>query len=563
LTLDRNPGDKEAHRFQPGSPVLLFDPADNNKFEKAVVIKVDDRKMIVQLYGDELSEWLDEINPGVQIGFDSRSYQEMEFALNRVINAERNHLAHLRDVILGLKEATFNNDESFETISTLNTSQNEAIKKIVDAQEVALVHGPPGTGKTTTLVAAVKELCKSEERILVCAPSNAAVDHLSRKLQQAGLIVLRIGHSARIGEDINAISLEEKVRNSREYSEVKDLKRKAQEFRNEAGKFKRTFGASERARRKELYLESRALIKDAQHIEEYIIQKCISEAQAITCTLVGSSAQELRDINFETVFIDEAGQALEPMCWIPILKAKRVVMAGDPYQLPPVVKNTAAAKGGLESTLMEKCLDRTKAAVMLNVQYRMNEAIMGFSNEWFYRGHLTAHNSVAHHLLSSIECALEFIDTAGCGFNELRPDDATSIRNEGEAAVLVVHYRELIESLGFQPDTGIISPYREQVRLLREMLNESDAPMIQSVDAFQGQERDLIYVSLVRSNEEGEIGFLKDYRRSNVAMTRARKKLVIIGDSATLANDAFYESMLKYIEKNGLYRSAWEWMDKL
>ncbi len=564
LNLQRNPAEKDAHRFQSGSPVLLFDPANHSRFEKAIVIKVDDQKMLVQMHADEIPEWLDDVDPGVQMGFDSRSYQEMEFALNRAINADHNRLAILRDVLLGIKEPQFQDPEiPVPLINSLNESQQKAVELIVKAQDLALVHGPPGTGKTTTLVAAISELCKTEKQVLVCAPSNAAVDHLSRKLQESGLRVLRIGHSARISEDLNSISLEELVRNSREYQEVRELKKKAQEFRNEASKFKRNFGASERARKKELYQESRALVKDASGIEDYIIQKCISNAQAITCTLVGSTFRELKDVSFNTLVIDEAGQALEPMCWIPIQKAQRVVMAGDPYQLPPVVKNVEAARKGLETTLMEKSLDRTRASEMLNVQYRMNEIIMGFSNEWFYRGHLKAHSSVAHHLLNAHQPALSFIDTAGCSFNEVRPEDNGSISNPGEAKVLALIYNELVTDLGYAPECGIISPYREQVRVLKELLHTHEAPIIQSVDAFQGQERDVIFLSLVRSNDEGDIGFLKDYRRMNVAMTRARKKLIIIGDSATLANDPFYEAFLKYAEQFGSYQSAWEWMDKI
>jgi len=331
-----------------------------------------------------------------------------------------------------------------------------------------------------------------------------------------------------------------------------------------AGKYKRNFGHAEREQRRLLYREARDLGKEASELESALIDSMLQQAQVVCCTPVGSNSHWLKDHNFKTVIIDEAGQALEPMCWIPIRKAQKIVLAGDPLQLPPTVKSKGAEKLGLSVTMLERCINQEEQVSLLDTQYRMHETIMGFSNQWFYKGALKAHESVAQHQVGGSENrAFEFIDTAGCGFDEEREDEKSSSANSGEAGILIQHLQAFMDSLpdGDRPSIGIISPYKAQVHCLKRMLAEAEIKVsVNTVDAFQGQERDVIYISTVRSNDQGIIGFLSDYRRMNVALTRARKKLVVNGDSATLGGQQFYQEFLNYAEQKEAYRSAWEFM---
>jgi predicted DNA helicase len=354
--------------------------------------------------------------------------------------------------------------------------------------------------------------------------------------------------------------------------DVKRLKKQADEYRRMATKYKRQFGREEREQRNLLLKEARNLVQDATKLEDYAVMDILNKADVVTCTLVGSVNRYLEGKRFETVVIDEAAQALEPATWIPIAKANKVILAGDPFQLPPTVKSVEASKAGLSTTLIEKCLNRLPEVSLLNVQYRMHEAIMGFSNREFYNNELRADASVAGHTIDLPDNApLVFIDTAGCSFDEKQNPETQSLYNPGEFDILRKHLDALLapahDHAEALPDIGIISPYREQVKYMQEQLaKDPSIPEgldldIDTIDSFQGQERDVIYISLVRSNEKAEIGFLADYRRMNVAMTRARKKLVIIGDSATLGQHRFYRDFLEYVEDVGAYHSAWEWMN--
>ena len=445
---------------------------------------------------------------------------------------------------------------------------------------MAIIHGPPGTGKTTTIVDAIKLTLQNEKQVLVTAPSNTAVDLLTERLAKKGLKVLRIGNPARMDEDLIHHSLEGQIAEHADYRFLKKLRKDATEFRKMAGKYKRNFGKDEREQRRLLYAEASKALEDAHNLEKYIVDSIINDAQVITATLVGSVNRYIRFRRFSTVFIDEAAQALEPACWIPICKADRVVMAGDHCQLPPTVKSYEAAKAGLAETLFEKIISKQKVDVMLSTQYRMNEMIMNFSNKEFYHDELKAADSVKSHILSDKDLSLsqpfEFIDTAGCGFEEKINPETQSRLNPEEAHLLRKHLKSLLDSIAHQEpflfnenfSVGIISPYNAQVAYLQENLlmhpyivDYQRYIEINSVDGFQGQEREVIYISLVRSNEKGQIGFLSDTRRMNVALTRARKKLVVIGDSATLANHDFYKDFLDYVEKTNSYKSAWEWMN--
>jgi predicted DNA helicase len=371
---------------------------------------------------------------------------------------------------------------------------------------------------------------------------------------------VRIGNLARVEEDTTAHTLDAILAGMKETKQIKELKKRAIEMRKIAGKYRRQFGREEQEQRKALLQEAKNLNREAREMENYLVQKVLDDAQVITCTLIGSMHEYLSGREFETVFIDEAGQAIEPAVWVPVQKAQRVIMAGDPMQLPPTVKSQEAARKGLSKTLIEKIIERQTHAVLLRTQYRMHEEIMAFSNQSFYHGQLEAHPSVAQRTLVCSPQPLEFIDTAGCGFDEKEGPNNSSLTNEEEANLILRHLQSLRDSGVKHENIGIISPYRAQVDALRDSFAGDEWVTVNTVDSFQGQERDIIYISMVRSNAEGEIGFLKDYRRMNVAMTRARMKLVIVGDSATLGNDKFYSEFLSWCENRGYYRSAWEFM---
>ncbi|HVD97493.1 MAG TPA: AAA domain-containing protein [Cytophagaceae bacterium] len=569
LEIER-PGDLSIpNLFQFGSVASLFSNYHNEGKENpsisGVVSLVRRNNIRLTLFVDELPEWVDTGKLGIDLMFDESSYKEMNSALQQVMKAKNNRLAQLREILLGAEEAKFAEEEILK-FQGLNEMQTKSIQKIAAAEDVAIIHGPPGTGKTTTIVQAIAHTLKIEAQVLVCAPSNNAVDLLTLKLHAAGLKVVRLGNPARINEELQALSLDSAISSHKDFKQIKEFKKMAAEYKNMASKYKRHFGHAEREQRRAILDESRKLQAEAEKIESFIVSDLIEKAQVITCTLVGSANYTIRDRSYSTVFIDEAGQAPEPACWIPILRAERVVLAGDHQQLPPTIKSRQAASEGLAVTLFEKTIQRQKADTMLEVQYRMNEKIMEFSNKEFYKDKLKAHESVKDQTIGDSP-AVEFIDTAGCSFNEEQGQGRESLVNTGEADVLFKHLDELLAQniLDEKNSIGIISPYKAQVNLLETKLEEhkelkqlGKRLAVNTVDGFQGQERDLIYISLVRSNENGEIGFLNDLRRMNVAMTRARKKLVILGDSATLARHPFYRDMLNYMESIGAYRSAWE-----
>jgi predicted DNA helicase len=456
----------------------------------------------------------------------------------------------------------------------LNVAQQAAVEKILSAQSLAIVHGPPGTGKTTTLVRAIKALIQQErQQVLVVAPSNAAVDLLSEKLTDAGLNVVRVGNPARVSEGQMALTLDSKMAVHNSMKEMKRLRKQAAEYRDMAQKYKRSFGREEREQRKALFAEARNISREVERTEQYIIDDVLSKADIITATLVGANHYSIRHLQYQTVVIDEGGQALEPACWIPLLKARKVVMAGDHCQLPPTIKSEEAAKGGLGTTLMEKCVAlHPEAVVLLEEQYRMHETIMGFSSSEFYDNRLMAHPAVAHRLLFPGDQPLLFIDTAGCGYEEKW--EGTSISNPEEAMFLVKHLSGLVNQLKTLntettfPSIAVISPYKHQVEVLKgqvaerpELMDLGSVLAVNTIDSFQGQERDVVYISMTRSNAESVIGFLSEVRRMNVAMTRARKKLVVIGDSATLSQFPFYADFIAYAQEQHAYQSAWEFME--
>lgn len=558
-----------------GAAATLFSNHDpkTDRVEGTITWQGGDR-LKISLRTDELPEWSRDGKLGIDLLFDDNSYDEMQNALKLAMElSEKKEEGRLVHILSGAQKPTFDTEFHPFQLPTLNPSQQEAVNKILSANELAIVHGPPGTGKTTTLVQAIKAIAKNDNRkILVVAPSNAAVDLLSDKLSGAGLNVLRVGNPARVSERLTSLTLDSKMADHQQMKEIKRMKKQASEFRNMAHKYKRNFGKAERDQRKALFDEARNIMKQVENTEQYIIEDLMNKAQVITATLVGANHYTVRNLKYHTVVIDEAGQALEPACWIPILKGKKVVLAGDHCQLSPTIKSNEAAQKGLATTLLEKCVSaHPEAVVLLQEQYRMHETIMGYSSSVFYADKLKAHASVAGHLLFTEDTPLNFVDTAGCGFEERL--DGTSTTNPEEAAFVFKHLLQLVTALQPHyreqdfPSIAIISPYRQQIQLLKEQLENNpelkvygSKISVNTIDSFQGQERDIVYISMTRSNADSKIGFLADIRRMNVAMTRARKKLVVIGDSGTLSQEAFYAGFISYAEQHNAYQSAWEFM---
>lgn len=568
VVVQRNKSIDEPHTFRSGKTVNFYcaQAGVHNPERIGVINFVDKNKMKIVLNAKDLPDWLGLGMLGVDILFDERTYLEMEKAVKEVMNAKDNRLAELRNIFLGKGENKFHPFNLPKPIEPLNQSQNEAAKQVLSSLDISIVHGPPGTGKTTTIVQTIKILAKTEMNILVTAPSNTAVDLLTERIAQEGLTVVRIGNISRVDEKLIVHTLDAQLAAHPESKNIKKVKIEAAEMRRTARKYKRKFGQQERNERRQLLKEAKELNSWANHLEERLIDQILSAANVITATLVGSSNSILKKINFRTVIIDEAAQALEPATWIPITKASKVVLAGDPLQLPPTIKSFKAKSLGLGRTLIEKSIERLPHISLLTIQYRMNNTIMGFSNQQFYENLLTA-APANENILIGDTAALVFIDTAGCSFDEKVNPNFKSKYNPDEFNILREHLYQLMDHFQEEsiPQIAIISPYREQVIYMKQQIGEdqklTELPIrVGTIDGFQGQESDIVYISLVRSNNKAEIGFLKDYRRMNVAMTRAKRKLIIIGDSATIGGDDFYAAFLTYCDQHGLYQSAWEYM---
>ncbi|WP_022824938.1 AAA domain-containing protein [Hymenobacter norwichensis] len=585
LELERPASQKGLHLFQVGKNAALFGNVPGRSGSdrptlNGVITSVKRNKILLATTKEDLPDWVEEGKLGVDLTFDEVSYREMEYALGKVMGAFDGRLAELRDVLLGAKPAQFRpeNEATLYYPSPLNESQLAAVRHVLAAKDVAIIHGPPGTGKTTTLVQAIMETTRRERRVLVCAPSNTAVDLLTEKLAERGVNVIRMGNPSRVSDLLLEHTLDAQIMTHKSYPELKSMRQTAEQYREAAGKFKRHFGWEEREERRQLKEQAHLMLQDSDNLERYITEDLLDKVQVITATLVGASNRAIRHLTYETIFIDEAAQALEPGCWIPITKGNRVVLAGDHQQLPPTIKSEKA--GALRETLFEKCIRRQpETARMLKVQYRMHEQIMEFSSEQFYDGKLLASPTVAHADLPDYDIrfapdqAVEFLDTAGFGFQELGIAESRSIANPEEADLLLKRLAQLLEPYDAADHTedlltiGVIAPYRAQINYLKDAVEGNDelAGLMEhrmlsvgTVDSFQGQERDIIAISLTRSNTQGEIGFLSDIRRMNVGMTRARKKLLIVGDSSTLGSHPFYKAFLDYVESIGAYRTAWE-----
>lgn len=606
------------HNFEFGRPVMFFmvkkmgknenqgntalqqsgNPSDaNHKVQNAnlkvqsikyfsftgTVSYVDGDRMVVTVPDSapllELQQSTDPI--GVQLSFDETSYKLMFEALDRVMKAKNNRLAYLRDLFYSHQKA---GRFSFEPMKFpwLNPTQERAVNEVLWAKDVAIVHGPPGTGKTTTLVEAINETLMRESQVLVCAQSNMAVDWISEKLVDRGINVLRIGNPTRVNDKMLGFTYERRFESHADYPQLWAIRKAIRELRKNRKK------GSENYHQKMDRLKSRAA-----EIELRINAELFGEARVIACTLVGSAHHLLEGMKFGTLFIDEAAQALEAACWIPMKRASRVILAGDHCQLPPTIKSIAALRAGLGKTLMERIAEnKPEVVTLLKIQYRMNDEIMRFSSDWFYGGKVESAPQIKYRSVLDYDHPITWIDTSNeenqiTIEGEDAPEDSASTAssvsaanqnsdlnfkeqfvgesfgriNKAEAELTLLTLAEYFTKIGKQRvleeriDVGIISPYRAQVQYLKKLIKKYEffkpyrrLISVNTVDGFQGQERDVILISLVRSNDEGQIGFLKDLRRMNVAMTRARMKLIILGNKDTMTKHPFYKKLWEYVE---------------
>ena len=562
IDITRTENKEIEHSFEFGRPVCFFRQSFDGKVNYmnfiATVSYADDERMVVVLpSAGALLELQTEEVLGVQLYFDETSYRAMFEALEDTIRAKGNRLAELRDTLLGTQKPGFR--ELYPVrFPWLNSTQETAVNKVLCTRDVAIVHGPPGTGKTTTLVEAIYETLHREPQVLVCAQSNTAVDWICEKLVDRGVPVLRIGNPTRVNDKMLSFTYERRFENHPSYPELWGIRKSIREMgsRMRRGSYSEREGMRSRMSR---------LRDRATELEILINADLFDSARVIASTLVSSNHRLLNGRRFPTLFIDEAAQALEAACWIAIRKADRVILAGDHCQLPPI-KCIEAARGGLDHTLMEKVVQQKPSAVsLLKVQYRMHEAIMRFPSEWFYNGELEAAPEVRNRGILDFDTPMNWIDTSEMDFHEEFVGESFGRINKQEANLLLQELEAYISRIGKARildesiDFGLISPYKAQVQYLRSKIRGSSflRPFrslitVNTVDGFQGQERDVVFISLVRANEDGQIGFLNDLRRMNVAITRARMKLVILGDATTLTKHAFYRKLIQYIRQEAV-----------
>ena len=557
VDITRSENKEIEHSFEFGRPVSFFHQSSDGKVKylnfTATVSYADEERMVVVLPGaGALMELQTDGVLGVQLYFDETSYRAMFEALEDVIRAKGNRLAELRDTLLGTLKPGFR--ELYPVrFPWLNSTQETAVNKVLCARDVSIVHGPPGTGKTTTLVEAIYETLHREPQVMVCAQSNTAVDWICEKLVDRGVPVLRIGNPTRVNDKMLSFTYERRFENHPAYPELWGIRKSIREMggRMRRGSYEEREGMRSRMSR---------LRDRATELEIQINTDLFDSARVIASTLVSSNHRLLNGRRFPTLFIDEAAQALEAACWIAIRKADRVVLAGDHCQLPPTIKCIEAARGGLEYTLMEKVVRQKPSSVsLLKVQYRMNEAIMQFPSDWFYQGELEAAPEVRYRGILDFDSPMSWIDTSEMEFHEEFVGESFGRINKQEANLLLEELEAYINRIGKERileeriDFGLISPYKAQVQYLRSKIKGSSflrsLITVNTVDGFQGQERDVVFISLVRANEEGQIGFLNDLRRMNVAITRARMKLVILGEAATLTKHPFYKRLMAFIKK--------------
>lgn len=559
-------------RLRVGSPVMLCADSSSARSNSAdagyrgVVCERDERSLTVAL--SELPGGLGDHDLWrLDISYDEVATRRQRTAIDRVGKARADRLAQLRDILLGNRQPCFATDPVDPPLdAALNESQCEAVLFALSARDVALIHGPPGTGKTTTLVELIRRSVRRGEKVLVCAPSNMAVDNLFQRLVGFEERAVRLGHPARVSAELRGHTLDLLVEKHADVRLARKFVKQAMALFREADRFTRA--KPKPGSRRQLRQDGRSLLADARRLETQAVEQVLDRADILCATTTGLDDRVLGDRRFDLAVIDEACQSTEPGCWIPLLRAQRLVLAGDHCQLPPTVVSREAAAEGFSVSLFERLMTLydTKVSHRLDVQYRMNRAIMDFSSEEFYDGNLEAAPSACDRLLSDLpevttdrltQTPVEFIDTAGAEFDEEVEPDGESRRNPREAMLVCRKVHALLQCGVAAQDIAVIAPYAAQVRLIRERLELADVE-VDSVDGFQGREKEAVVISLVRSSTTREIGFLADVRRMNVALTRAKRKLVVVGDSATLSVHPFYRRLFEYFERIDAYRSVWE-----
>jgi superfamily I DNA and/or RNA helicase len=554
-------------RLGVGSPVVMTPLMQKvEQSYRGVVCDREERAIRVAL--DRLPEDLADYPLWrIDLSFDEVAIQRQKVALDQARSASGNRFAVLRDVLLGVREPEFGVDPAIRIMdASLNEIQREAVQFASSARDVALIHGPPGTGKTTAIVEIIRQAVRRGRKVLACSPSNLAVDNIFERLLRFGEKAVRLGHPARVLPELRDNTIDLLVERHPDVRLAHKLVKQAMGLFREADRHTRA--APKPGAKRQLREDAKSLLADARRLETQAVESILDSARILCVTTTGIDSQILGTRRFDLAVIDEACQSVEPGCWIPLLRCDRVVFAGDHCQLPPTVVSPEAIEQGFGVSIFERLMQMTGSQISrrLAVQYRMHRAIMDFSSREFYEGGLEADSSVAKHLLAdlpgvesipSTQCPVEFIDTAGASFDEELEPDGESRLNRREAELVRRKVIEWSTAGVAAKDIAVISPYAAQVRLLRELLDVPNLE-IDSVDGFQGREKEAVVISLVRSNAQGQIGFLGDVRRMNVAMTRARRKLLVIGDSATLANHPFYQRMIEYFETLGAYRTVWE-----
>ena len=539
----------ETNLFKDGAAIECFFTGEDPV--KGILINLDGKQGEFRLFAPDFPDWIEDNGVGIKLAPDQRTTSIMKTVLNNLENKKElfslfkklHNTAQERPAKQALDPVTI----SFYN-KNLNESQQQAVTAITQNVELTIVHGPPGTGKTTTLVEAIAQLVQAGEKVLVSAPTNTAVDNIAKGLIKQGLQLLRVGNTSKVDAAIFEHTPEGKLSNSKQLKEIKQLRIRAEEFRKMALKYKRSFGKADREQRNLLFKEVKNIRAEIKQLQAYNEEKLYREADVIAGTPIGLYDAKINQLTFQTLVIDEAGQCIEPLAWCIFPLAEKYVLAGDHWQLPPTVLSNDASRLGLNRSILEVCIATQSNVFLLNTQYRMREVIAGFSGNYFYEGLLL---TAAH--LSNTGVHITFIDTAGSGYNEVRGNDGSSLQNEGELKIV----QQLIETEMLDPlQTVFISPYAGQVAAAKDIFPKQ--MRISTIDSFQGQEKEVIILSLVRSNDDCEIGFLKDYRRMNVAITRAKEQLFVIGDSATIGADSFYNAFLTYIEQWGNYRTVWE-----
>lgn len=550
LTLKFNiPEHQHSRAFVPGRQLQVF----NNDGKSANAVVSDSKKKWITIYSNDSSieEWVKNGQIGLHLIPDSKT---TELLLSELKQIEEHSVPKLVKTYYSEIET-----EAFHLPFTLNpnlnTSQNKAVESAAK-QNVCIIHGPPGTGKTTTLIQVVQDLVKNGKSVRLAASNNAAVDYLVKLLAEKGIKVLRLGNPIKMDDSVWPFTLDEQAKKDVTFKYVLNLKKQADKLQKEIQTYKRNFGKEEYQARKANRKEWKAILSEIKSYKNQLYQSVIRQSEVICGTFYALLNESNLSESYDVLVVDEAAQAIEPPIWALSKNANQLILAGDHQQLPATIQSPKAESLGLGQSAIEMADKSHFKLYLLDTQYRMNEQIVGFSNAQFYHGLLKTDVSVKNQHINDGFEALEFIDTAGCAYDEIKENE--SLSNPDEVTLVKKRVDELIT---FTTQIGVISPYRSQVDLLEDVFESIEAIEVNTIDSFQGQEKEVIIISLVRSNETANIGFLSDYRRMNVAMTRAKKKLIVIGDSSTIGLDDFYSKWLEFVEQNGSYRSAWEYMD--